>query len=217
VQRLLELAAAIFKAVANTTELRLIGGLAVRLLVGSAARVTRDIDVVAMSDTAERAVIAYLESEGFAVGEAGAWKRAISMHPPRLIVDLLRHPIVTPRSFDTASFTREPELIDVAGVTIAVAAVDDIARLKLLAARDQDLVDLLMLASHRSVSAASVARAAEADDAERAVSAGAAIARHALESGEMEAIAEEALGRHVGRPELDALARLLAQLQQEAL
>lgn len=72
---LIETAADLWRAVGAGEDLRLIGGLAVRAHVGVGARETRDVDVVAMTETVKQRVLDHLRSTGRAVGESGGWAR----------------------------------------------------------------------------------------------------------------------------------------------
>jgi hypothetical protein len=217
VEYLVDFARSLWSALGSTVDIRLVGGLAVRLHVGSLARQTRDIDVVAMNEEAAHAITVHLQNAGFVVGGTVPWQRAVRTSNPRLIIDVLKHPLVDPRTFQEVSLARDPSFVEVAGTRLSVASVDDLARLKLLAARDQDLVDLVSLAARRTVCAAAIAGAAAADDAERALSAGAAVARRLLATGELAEIAAEALGRPIDAGVLAQFRSLLDDLEKEGI
>jgi hypothetical protein len=94
---------------------------------------------------------------------------------------------------------------------VQVAAVRDLVVLKLMACRDQDLIDLLMLAHRCAPSAADILESASLDDVERRVSEGAMRARHERASGALVVTAEQALGRPPPEDAVDALGRCLAR------
>lgn len=197
-------------------DLRLIGGLAVRLYTGSDARTTRDIDLVAMTNVARERLLQHLEQTGWSVGTSGGWWRAARLSPSRLIVDIAPHPVINPRTFDTVSLLATPWRTDVSGVSVAVAEVSDLVTLKLMAMRDQDLIDLVLLINRRP-SVKQIAQGAAADDIERPLSAGANRARHAMRSGLVRELFEQALGRP---PEEEALAHFdtfLSDLEAEGI
>jgi hypothetical protein len=197
-------------------ELRLIGGLAVRLHVGTNARRTADIDVVALTDSARTRLLDHLEQTGWIVGTSGGWWRAIRSGSPRLLVDIARHPVVNPKTFETISLSSPPLRCTIGGVAVSVAGLEDIAALKLLAMRDQDLVDLLLLAG-LGLSAGAIARRAAADDIERSLSAGAHRARHALRTGLVAELYEQVLSRAPEEQELQKLEQFLSALERSGL
>jgi len=204
VESLLAALSVLWRESGDGKELRLSGGLAVRLHVGSDARVTRDIDVVAMTAAARGRLLSHLEQTGWAVGASGGWWRASRAGASRLILDIASHPVINPRTFDGISLSSRPWHKEIGGVIISVAEVSDLVTLKLMAMRDQDLVDLVLLAG-RGLSAGQIARNADVDDIERPLSAGANQARHALRSGLVRDVFEQTLGRP---PEEEALANL---------
>ena len=210
-------AAALWSAVDTAGDLRLVGGLAVRLTVGELSRATADIDVVSLQPATTTTLLAKLREAGYAVGLSGGWWRALKLAPSRQIIDVSPHPVVNPRTFESMTLRGEPTLVRVGAVTIAVAAANDLALLKLSAGRDQDLVDLLVLARGGRLSAQAVARAAEQDDVERTLVRTANLARHSLRSGELGELAEEVLGRTPAASELEALSEFLEDLRKEGL
>jgi hypothetical protein len=212
VERLLQLAVELTAGL--DADARLIGGLAVRVHVGTGSRLTRDADIVPMTPEAERTIVERLIGRGFVVGDSGHWRRAIAPGS-REIVDILRHPIVNPRTFEAASL-REPVAPTSGAPGLSVAGIADLARLKLLAARDQDLVDLLLLAS-LSPSARRIAESAELDELERAVSAGANAVQRALQGGDLGRCVEELLGREMMETEVAAMHAFLGALHAEGL
>lgn len=213
---LLEALVTLWRESGSGDDLRLIGGLAVRLHVGTGARMTRDIDVVAMTDAGRERLLQYLEQEGWVVGSSGGWWRAVRLGPPRLLLDIARHPVVNPRTFDAVSLFAPPRRQDVGGIVISVAAASDLATLKLLAARDQDLVDLVFLASI-GLSAQAIARNAALDDVERPLSAGANRARYALRSGLIRELFEQTLARAPEEEAMSDLEKFLSELEKEGI
>lgn len=216
VDPLLEALATLWRESGAGADLRLIGGLAVQLHAGAGARITRDIDVVAMTDSARERLLQYLVQAGWVVGTSGGWWRAARSGPSRLLVDIARHPVVNPRTFDTVSLYASPRRQEIGGVLVSVAGVSDLVTLKLLAMRDQDLVDLVFLAA-LAPSAREVAHNAAADDIERPLSAGANWARHALRSGHVRELFEQSLSRTPEEEALSSLWRLLAELEREGI
>ncbi|MBI4701707.1 MAG: hypothetical protein HY744_11210 [Deltaproteobacteria bacterium] len=217
VERLLIAAADLWRATGAGDRLRLIGGLAVHLYVGAAARVTADIDVVCMDEQARAAVSRRLEALGYRLGVTARWIRAVDPTGQQPVVDVSSHPVVDLRRFENVALHGPPRHHDVEGINLALAAPDDLALLKLVAARDQDCVDLLVLAGAVPLSATAIARRAERDDIERSVAQGAGYLRHLLSTGALAEIAEEALGRAMTAAEPATLGGLLAQLEKEGL
>lgn len=98
----------------------------------------------------------------------------------------------------------------------ARAGLDDLALMKLVAMRDQDLVDLFLLATF-GVSAEAITHAAIEDDIERSVSAGANQARHALRTGALREIIEQTLAREPQEFEIEQLGTLLDALERSGM
>jgi hypothetical protein len=195
------------------SEVRLIGGLAVRAWLGELARTSLDVDLVAFSPEAHAAVLGRLRAEGFRIGESGGWWRCVrTTASGRDVVDLARHPVVNPRTFDTMEL-RAPPRTDEHGLVIA--GVDDLVYMKLCAGRDQDLVDVCLLAAHCTPDAASIAKAARADDVERTVARSVLEGRHAAARGWLDGAFEELLGRAAERSEVGAFEELLRRLVEE--
>jgi hypothetical protein len=214
---LLAAAADLWQATSAGDDLRLIGGLAMRLHVGVVARVTTDIDVVAMTSAVRQRLLDHLGRSGYDLGQSGGWWRAMREDPVRLVIDIADNPVVNPRTFEPVRLRALSKAEPVGQITVAVAGVDDLALLKLLAGRDQDLVDLLLLAGTCEVSAEALARTAAADDVERTLSGGALRARHALRSGWISDLVEQFMEQ---KPDEGHLARLdvfLAALERKGL
>ena len=198
-------------------ECRLIGGLAVRLLTDEHARVTRDVDLVAMTDSARERLLDHLRCTGYQVGESGGWWRAVKPGDGGGVIDISQHPIVNPRTFETFALHGEPSRQNGASSRLLVAAATDLVSLKLAAGRDQDVVDVFLLISRCGPRAADVARAAEADDVERSVSTGAFRIRQALESGTLAELVKLILSRNVNSDEEQALRSFLDELHAEGI
>lgn len=213
---LMEALAALWRESGAGDDLRLIGGLAVRLHVGTNARRTADIDVVALTDSARARLLDHLEQAGWIVGTSGGWWRAIRSGSSRLLIDIARHPVVNPKTFETISLGSPPLHCTIGGVVVSVAGLGDIAALKLLAMRDQDLVDLVLLAA-LGLSAEAIVDQAAADDVERSLSAGAHRARHALRTGLVAELYEQTLSRAPEEQELLKLEQFLSALERSGL
>ncbi len=214
---LLAEAANLWRATFSGDDLRLIGGLAVRLHVGSSSRTTTDIDLVAMNQAARERLLEHLERSGYQIVHTGGWWRAMRNEGRCLVIDVADNPVVNPRTFEPVHLRAAPRSGLVGDIPIAAAGVDDLVMLKLLAMRDQDLADLLLLSGACDISAKAIAHVAEDDDVERTVAAGAIQARHALSSGRLEDIIEELLERKPDERSVSRLVALLAALEEEGL
>lgn len=201
--------------VIGTDELRVVGGVAMRLLTGESSRVTRDIDVVAFSETARDRLLSHLVQAGYRVAESRGWYRAILPDATRAMVDIARHPVVNPRTFETITLREPPALCKVEDVSVPVAAPDDLALLKFAAHRDQDIVDLLLLAS--DISPDAIAAAAANDDIERTIAEGAQSARYLLATGGLDSLTEELIGHPPQVDQRIKFERLLGELQRRGL
>jgi predicted nucleotidyltransferase len=210
------LAAAILPSFGDATELRLIGGLAVLAHVGSLARRSVDVDVVAMTPSSGDAFIEHLERLGFQAGETGGWRRAVRMVPGREVVDIASHPIVQPRTFETLTLRAAPKETTIGGARIMAVGLDDLILMKLLAGRDQDIVDLMLLVSGSTPSIAAIVRSVESDDLERSVASTAVQIRHVL-AHDLDEMAGELLGRPPSQSERAALADFTDALAKEGL
>ena len=215
----LEDAAELFGAcAAYRDDLRLVGGLAVRLHVGTSARQTVDVDVVAMTEASRNGVLEQLQAAGYRVGESGGWWRAARREAKgQRIVDVGPHPVVNPRTLDTVTLKEEPLVFSVGDTDVRAVGVNDLTLLKLVAGRDQDVVDVMLLSAHASPAPARVARNAELDDVERIVSRTAAAARAAAEGTRLELLSVELLGRPPTPQEIAAFSGLLQALKKEGL
>lgn len=188
----LELAAGLWRALpALRQELRLIGGLAARVHLGELARTTADVDIVAMTSSAATALIEHVEREGFVTGRTGGWWRV--------------------------SLRGDVKDATVGGVTLSAVGASDLVILKLAAGRDQDLIDLMMLAAHAAPSAADVFKSIQADDIERTAAGNAVRARQALLRGQLDEVATDLLGRPASAVEKAAFVGFLDALASEGL
>jgi hypothetical protein len=96
---------------------------------------------------------------------------------------------------------------------VVVAHPVDLAVLKLGAHRDQDLVDIAVLAAIEDLSAEDIAAAAVADDIERSLAEGAVLARHAMQTGRFAVVFEELAARSPSEHELARFETLLLELR----
>jgi hypothetical protein len=133
----------------------------------------------------------------------------------RAIIDIASHPVVNPRTFEELRLRGSAAVLSVDGVAVPVASPDDLALLKLAAHRDQDIVDLMLLA--KRLSARTIASSAQKDDVERTVAEGAQTARLLSNTGGLVEIAEELLDRPASPEELGDLDGFLRALQEEGL
>jgi hypothetical protein len=210
-------AAELWRRLNAGTELRLLGGLAVRAHVGDMARLTRDVDVVAMNVTIREAVLALLRSEGRVTSGIGGWIRAVDRRDPRKpIIDVAAHPICNPKTFEELSLAPEPDIIAVAGFDFPVADRVDLLRLKLAAGRGQDLVDVVLLSAF-AIDAKTAAQRCARDDSERPVARGANLARMELHDGGLSATFQEVMGRPMTNDETLSVGKLLEALRAEGL
>jgi hypothetical protein len=201
----------------GTADYIIVGGLAVRFLVGEAsARQTRDIDIVAMNAVARDRLLGHLRAMGYRIGATGGWHRAaLPRGPSEAIIDVASHPVVNPRTFEELTLRGAPVAHKVEGMTVQVVAPDDLALLKLAAHRDQDVIDLLLLSGR--LSAKAVAAGAEKDDVERSAAEGAQVSRLLIASQEFAELTEELLGRKATSGELQSFEAFLSDLQKEGL
>jgi hypothetical protein len=133
----------------------------------------------------------------------------------RSIIDIASHPVVNPRTFEELTLRGSAALHSVDGVSVPVAAPDDLALLKLAAHRDQDIVDIMLLA--KRLSAKKIAMSAQGDDVERTVAEGAQTARLLSSSGALLEVSEELLGRPASKRDLQEFDEFLRELQKEGL
>jgi len=131
------------------------------------------------------------------------------------MIDVATHPVVNPRTFEELTLREEPRIQTYEGVPIPFASANDLALLKLAAHRDQDIVDLLLLAA--GLSARAIAQGAQHDDVERTAAEGAQTARLLVASGTLAGLVEELIGRPASDQELAAFDKLLSDLHKEGL
>lgn len=211
------LAAAILPSFADANELRLIGGLAVLVHVGTLARRSVDVDVVAMTPSVGDAFVVHLERLGFHAAETGGWRRAVRMAHGREVVDIASHPIVQPRTFETVTLRAAIKETTIGGARLMAVGLDDLILLKLLAGRDQDIVDLMMLVSHATPSIEAIVHSVEKDELARSVASTALQIRYVLTHAHLEETASELLGRAPTNHERAALTSFLDALAKEGL
>jgi len=123
-----------------------IGAFAVRAYLSHPdARRTNDLDLVTTS-AALPALKAILERRGFRVFASGPWWHGEAAGPPRMVVDVAVDAVV-----DLTSFERYPmDLADArerleSGGALLVPSIEDLLALKLLSARDKDILDVVAL------------------------------------------------------------------------
>ncbi len=197
---------------ARPGDVRVVGGLAVRAWLGDLARVSEDVDVVALSAEAHALVLNHLRADGFRLGESGGWWRGLREGPDgREVVDVGTHPVVNPRTFDTIKLREGPRT----EAGLVVAGVTDLAYMKLCAGRDQDLVDVCLLASRLSIDARAIAHAAQQDDVERLVARSVIEARFASSRGLLDTAYGDLLGRAITDAERASFDALLETLGKE--
>lgn len=197
----------------------LIGGLAVRALVGSLGRRTLDVDLVTEDAAGLESLARVLEARGCHTRRSSPWWR-FQRPTPRLIVDATDRDVVDPRTFDCfrIELARGTERRLEDGTTVVCAAVDDLLVLKLLAGRDQDLVDLALLAAHASPApdAGSIAHRVEAQDLERALAGAVLRAELAVSQGTLREGYALLLARELQESDERALSQLLDRLRRGA-
>ena len=202
----------------EVASLRLLGGLACRAHLGTLARRSDDLDVVAMSASARDALLDHLRKLGFAVGPSGGWWRAVrGKGKDREIVDVAPHPIVNPRTFDAMTLRSAPMSLTFGDASLHAVGIEDLLVLKLVAGRDQDHVDLVLLTAHADPSAAEIARRLELDDLGRLAAGSVANARHALSKGYLSEVFAQLVGRAPTERERSAFELFLVQLGEAGL
>jgi hypothetical protein len=196
--------------------LRLIGGLGIWLLSGHAGRLTKDIDVVAGSQSSFDSATAALRDNGYQVSPmVASWRRATSAGLPS--VDLALHPVVNPRSFEVMSLSDAYETMQTDAGPVHVATATDLVRLKLLARRERDFVDVLQLvATDRVIDVDAVISFVEQDDCERSLSEGCLLAASALRRGDLARDYENLVGRPATSEQLGSFAALLRRIEEKS-
>jgi hypothetical protein len=177
-----ELAAIVSLAGQRHITLAVIGACALRTyLPDPDTRKSVDADLV--TTTADLpALTALLEERGYQVFSTGPWRRAERTNHERIVFDIAVDAIVDMRSF-------EPYAIDWKTVTersaLPVLAIEDLIAQKLIAAREKDLLDVLLVAAEPSINVdgARMRSAIEARDVEIAVMRGCLEAQGAVTSG----------------------------------
>lgn len=141
----------------------LLGGLAVRAWVGRAGRETYDVDFVTGSQDDARRLSEVLRKRGYEVLPDPWWRRAIAERDgERVIVDWTGPDVVDPRTLDGYRVGGTRVLRHLVTRQVPVIELADLVIIKLLAGRDQDIVDVVVL------SAASDPEALAADVIDRA-------------------------------------------------
>ena len=177
----------------------LIGGIAVRVWVGSLGRRTHDVDLVLPAATEVERLARLLERRGYHVLDDPVWRRAVrGTGPERILVDWTGPDVVDPDSLERYRLGGTRVNRPLESRTVPVVDAADLVVLKLLGSRDQDVSDLLALVG------ADLAGCAPAAVAARALGGGAAVRvraaasrlRFALHTGDT----VQAVGRVLGRP-----------------
>jgi len=194
--------------------LRIIGGFGVWLLAGHTGRLTKDFDVVAESAEVLAEASSVLQSSGYRLSPMlASWVRATSKDSPR--IDLALHPVINPRSFEAMSLSHAFETIATEAGRVRVATRSDLVRLKLLAHRERDFVDILQLVA-ADVAAHEVVSRAENDDCERSLAEGCLLAASARARGDLERDYESMVGRPVTQRQLAAFDSLLQGIEKSS-
>ncbi|HEY3351624.1 MAG TPA: nucleotidyl transferase AbiEii/AbiGii toxin family protein [Polyangia bacterium] len=216
---LAEAAAVVARTTQEGGEIALIGGLAVHVLVGFESRQTVDIDFVARGDAGLEALGTTLEERGYLSSRASPWWR-FQRESPRVVVDASRDAVVDPRTFDVyrVEMDRVSVRASFAGPAVPCVALEDLVALKLLAGRDQDLVDLVLLASRvrPGPDIARIQESMEMQDLERALAGAGLRAEAALADGSIGEAYAALTGRELDRSEAAGLAELLRRLRGAA-
>ena len=214
----LDFARALWQALPDAAaDWRLVGGLAVRAHLGSLARQSLDLDLAVMTEASRDALLEYLTQLGFVVGRSGGWWRATDRSPSGWIVDVTPVPVVNPRTLEVVSLGLRALKVDWGASQLTAVGLEDLVVLKLLAGRDQDLVDLLLLTAHTKPSTVEIVSHLERDDLERTASSTATEARQAIAQGYLVASAEALLGRPVEAGEISRFVEFLAQLERRGI
>ncbi|MBI5487962.1 MAG: nucleotidyl transferase AbiEii/AbiGii toxin family protein [Deltaproteobacteria bacterium] len=126
----------------------LLGGLAVRAWAGALPRETLDVDLH-LPDAAGVAEFGrLLAHRGYRVLDDPGWRRAVRAGPDdRVVVDWTGPDVPDPRTRLTYRLHHPPTRRKLRTRVVPVVALPDLIVLKLLAGRDQDVADLLLLAT----------------------------------------------------------------------
>ena len=172
-----------------------IGGLAMRAYLQAPDwRATGDLDLVVGKAQYDQ-LRALLEERGFTVYDAGPWKRAeLQTGEHKRIIDVFVDAVVDLASFasyaiDARDAQRRGEP---GGPSLLVPRIEHLIALKLLAHRDKDVLDVVLLLCDRAIAVdrAEFERALEIRDVEVPVRRGYLSVLAAIESGEMQRLWE---------------------------
>jgi hypothetical protein len=184
---LLREAAAILAALAaGGHDAALVGGLAVRAWVGEESRRTLDIDFCTRGEGGVAAAARILAERGYRGDVRPPWSRFVRSNPRR-VVDVTDERVVDLRSFDSyrVDLGAARPRPTAPGLELRCVSLEDLVITKLLSGRDQDLVDLVLLAARTTPPPDDVAikLRAEGEDIEIALAAAVMRAKAALASG----------------------------------
>jgi hypothetical protein len=147
VSRLLDEAEGILDAAERARlEPALLGGLAVRAWAGTLPRETLDVDLVLPDAVQVEGMARFLADRGFRVLDDPGWRRAVHGGPDdRIVVDWTGPDVPDPRTL--AAYHLRPCRVRRRLHTrdVRVVGIGDLFVLKVLAGRDQDLADLVLL------------------------------------------------------------------------
>jgi hypothetical protein len=209
---LTELAAIVDAAERAGVRLAVIGACALRTyLPRPELRRTVDLDLLVASG-GRSALASILESRGFRLYSTGPWLRAERPEGTPRIVDIAFDAIVDLASFQAYPLdpARAVRRCEPGGPELPVPLLEDLVAQKLIAAREKDLLDVLLVAVDASIDGARLARNVEDRDVEIAVRRGALELVAAARSGRLAQLWSERTGEPLAA---DALARALAAIQ----
>jgi hypothetical protein len=193
----------------------LIGGLAVAHYTGAQARPARDIELLCLDEAAWQGARRHLEGSGYRVDDRGSWLRAVDPQAGGPLLDLAKHPVRDPRTFETCYLRGAPSPAREPG--LAVAAPADLVMLKLIAQRPWDFIDIALLAAAVTVPVEEIRQSAEQDGLEQLVGQGSLRLSDALTSGRLDGAGEQILGRPLSRREQHRLEALIGELWEQGL
>lgn len=175
-------------------------------------RKTNDLDLFTHSASFP-ALQKILVAHGFRVFPSGPWWRGEAAGPPRLVVDVAVDAVVDLRSFDRyAVDVRAARERNEGGAPLPVPSLEDLLALKLLAARDKDILDVaaLMMDRGSEIDAAAFLRRIEEQDLEIPIRRGCLHVISAQTSGELARLWKQRTG---ASPDPASLARAIEALQ----
>ncbi len=209
-----ELRAIVDEAEREGVPLMVIGAFALRTYLSDPeGRKTSDLDLLVRKDARDR-ITDLLRGRGFRVYPTGPWLRAERAGEGPRIVDVALGAIV-----DMASFERYPldpsratRRAEPGGPEIPVPALEDLVAQKLIAAREKDILDVVLVGAHGStLDARRLSEAIDARDVEIAVRRGYLELQAAARSGRLQQLWLERVGTPLANEDLAAaLSRIAA-------